>query len=99
VSLAVFPEGTRSTTRAMGPFHGAAFRLAMQCSVPLVPVCLTGTEKTPPKGTLKLSPSHIKIHRMEPLTPEEFQGMTPFKLKNLVRGIIAEETARMEACA
>ena len=71
----------------------------MQCGVPLVPVCLTGTEKTPRKGTLKLLPSHIKIRRLEPLRPEEFQGMGPFKLKSMVHDIIAAETARMEACA
>lgn len=99
VSLAVFPEGTRSMSGVMGPFHGAGFRLAMQCGVPLVPVCLTGTEKTPRKGTLKLLPSHIKIHRLDPVRPEEFQGMGAFKLKSMVHGIIAAETARMEACA
>ena len=99
VSLAVFPEGTRSTTRAMGPFHSTAFRLALRCGVPLVPVCLSGTEIVMGKGSLKLSPGQVGIHRMNSLPPEEFQNMSPFKLKNRVQEIIAEELSRMEACA
>ena len=99
VSLAVFPEGTRSTTQAMGTFHSTAFRLALRCGVPLVPVCLSGTEIVMGKGSLKLSPGRVGIHRMESLQPEEFQGMSPFKLKNRVQEIIAEELSRMEVCA
>ena len=95
--MVMFPEGTRSASRTMGQFHGAAFRLALQCGAPLVPVCLTGNENIPRKGSLKLVPGHIRVRRLDPPRPEEVLGMTPFKLKNRVRAIIAEETARMEA--
>ena len=98
VSLAVFPEGTRSTTRVMGPFHSTAFRLALRCRVPLVPVCLSGTERVMGKGSLKLSPGRVGIHRMGSLQPEEFLNMSPFKLKNHVQEIIAEELSKMEGC-
>ncbi len=99
ISLVVFPEGTRSASRKMGPFHGAAFRLAQQCRTPLVPVCLTGNESIPRKGSLKLSPGRIRIRQLRALQPEAFEGMSPFALKKRVHGIIAEETARMEGCA
>lgn len=96
VSLAVFPEGTRSASGVMGPFHGAAFRLAQRCGIPLVPVCITGNEYIPRKGSLKLLPGRIRIHQMEPLVPTDFGKMTPFALKKRVHDIIAGETARME---
>lgn len=99
VSLVVFPEGTRSASRAMGQFHGAAFRLALQSGVPVVPVCLTGTENIPRKGSPMLSPGHIRIRMLPPVRPQEFQDQGPFKLKNHVRSVIAEECDRMEGIA
>lgn len=98
-SLVVFPEGTRSQTRVMGSFHSTAFRLALRCGVPLVPVCLSGAEMVIKKGSLKLSHGEVKIHLMESMKPEEFQGMNSFKLKTRVQEIMAEELIQMEVCA
>ena len=52
VSIIFFPEGTRSASRTMGNFHGAAFRLALESKAAVVPLCISGNEDIPPKGSL-----------------------------------------------
>ncbi len=99
VCIVAFPEGTRSLTREMGPFHGSLFRLALQTGAPIVPVCLAGAEKVMPKGSPFLFPGLIRMRTLEPIGPETYEGMTPFKLKNLVRDRIAAELDEMEPAA
>lgn len=96
VSIAAFPEGTRASDREMGSFHGALFRLALETGAPVVPVCLSGTEKAPPKGSLVLHPVTIRVRTLEPIMKEAYQNLTPFKFKNMVRQTIAQELDRME---
>jgi len=99
VSIAAFPEGTRSQDRTMGQFHGAIFRVAMEARSPIVPLCITGNENIPPVGSAFLRPGVIKIHRLKPLLWEEYGALSPFKLKNYVRQIIVDEVAAMERFA
>ena len=99
VSIVVFPEGTRSRDKAVGPFHGAIFRVALKTKIPIVPLCITGNETIPPIGSIFLRPGTVKIHRLKPLLWEEYGAMGPFKLKNHVRGMIMDEVAAMERYA
>lgn len=96
VSIAAFPEGTRSGSRMMGPFHGLVFRLALQTGAPIVPVCLAGNEHIPHKGTLMLNPGIIKIRVLPALTQNDYQGFSPFKLKQVIHHRIRAELKRME---
>ena len=96
VSIVTFPEGTRSAGKAMGQFHGSIFRIALQAKFPIVPVCITGNEKIPLKGLLRLRPGNIKVHKLSELKWEEYKDLKPFKLKNMVRDIMAAEIALME---
>jgi len=96
VSIAAFPEGTRSADGSLGQFHGSIFRVALQTGYPVVPVCITGNEKIPARGTLLLRPGTIKIHKLSPITYNEYRGFTPYKLKNMVRQLIADEIEAME---
>jgi len=84
-SVIAFPEGTRSGSRALGQFHGAAFRLAQHCSVSVVPIAIAGNEKIPPRGSALLRPGRITVTRLPPITPAEYAGMSPYQLKNLAR--------------
>jgi 1-acyl-sn-glycerol-3-phosphate acyltransferase len=43
--LAMFPEGTRSRTGALGTAQGGAALLALKTGVPIVPVALAGTQR------------------------------------------------------
>ena len=96
VSIIAFPEGTRSGGYVMGPFHGTIFRLALQSRVPIVPLCISGNERTPPRGTMLLYPGLIRVRRLPALTWDDYHELTPFQLKNRVRDLIAAELDRME---
>ena len=96
VSIAAFPEGTRSGSRVMGPFHSAVFRLALRTGVPIVPLCISGNERIPPRGSGWLSPGIIRVRRLAAIRAEAYADLNPFQLKNRVRTMIAEEVDRME---
>ena len=96
VSVVFFPEGTRSTDYSMGQFHGSAFRLALASRAPIVPLCISGSEHTPPKGSPLLRPGTVTVRRLPAITWDQYKDMTPFALKNRVWNIIDQELARME---
>ncbi len=45
VSIGVYPEGTRSKTCELLPFHNGVFKIAQKAEVPVVVMSITGTEK------------------------------------------------------
>lgn len=45
VSIAVYPEGTRSKKAVLLPFHNGVFKIAQKANVPVVILTLQGTEK------------------------------------------------------
>lgn len=85
VSIAAFPEGTRSGNRTMGNFHGALFRVALENAIPIVPLCIMGNENKPLRGSWIMSAGQVHVHALEAITCEEYKGMSPFKLKKYVR--------------
>jgi 1-acyl-sn-glycerol-3-phosphate acyltransferase len=97
VSIVFFPEGTRSTSGKLGSFHGSAFRLALQSKAAIVPLCITGSETIPPKGSPLLHPGIIKIRRLPAIEWDEYKHLTAFALKNRVWKIIDNELSTMES--
>ena len=97
VSIIFFPEGTRSTSRKMGSFHSSAFRLALESKAAIVPLCISGSENVPPKGSPLLRPGIIKIRRLPAITWDEYKDLTAFALKNRVWKIMDHELSVMES--
>ncbi len=98
-SIVVFPEGTRSGSRQVGPFHGTMFRLALELRVPLVPVCIVGNERTPAKGSWILEPATVRMRCLPEMPWADYGAMTPYQLKTHVRRLIQDEVDRMGATA
>lgn len=96
VSIIAFPEGTRSVSRIMGHFHGSIFRVALMSRCPIVPICISGNENKPCRGSLVLHQGTIRMHKLPALTWEKYKNLNSFKLKNKVQDIIAQELAAME---
>ena len=97
VSIIFFPEGTRSASRTMGSFHGAAFRLALDSKAAVVPLCITGNENIPPKGSLLLRPGTIRVRRLPAVTWDEYKDLNAFAFKNRVWHMIDQELSVMES--
>ncbi len=96
VSIIFFPEGTRSAGREMGHFHGAAFKLALQARAPIVPLCISGNENIPPRGSFLLDPGTIRVRRLPAIPWSDYKDLNAFLLKNRVREIIGKELDLME---
>lgn len=92
-SVIAFPEGTRSGNKEMGQFHGSAFRLAQQNGVKIVPLVLAGNRNMPPRGSALLRPGRVVVSKLPAITPEQYAGMTPFRLKNMARDLIQQHLA------
>jgi len=58
-SLLIFPEGRRSRTSALLPFHGGPAILATQQPVPVLPVYIEGAANILPPGTNRSQPASV----------------------------------------
>ena len=99
VSIIFFPEGTRSGDRKMGHFHSAAFRLFLESKVPIIPLCLSGNEEVPRKGSLLLRKSIVRVRTLPPIRWEDHKDLSSFAIKNMVRDKIEQELVTMEGAA
>lgn len=73
-SLIVFPEGHRSRDGRMQRFHSGAFEFAARHGLPVVPVCLKGTERFFPMDHPSVHAAHVEIKVLDPVDPAAFQG-------------------------
>jgi len=64
MSVAVFPEGTRSRDGRLQAFKRGSFVLAQDAGVPVVPVTLLGVKAIVPHGLVRLRPGRVvlRIH-------------------------------------
>ena len=73
ISLAIFPEGTRTRTGLVGPFHVGFFRLAIRLGCPIVPVSIVGAYEFSRKGSWLMRPSTIVVQLHDTI---ETRGLT-----------------------
>lgn len=66
VSMAFFPEGTRSEDGRLKPFKTGAFRLADQENVPIQPLVIQGTKELVRKGSRAPQRSHVRVRILPP---------------------------------
>ncbi|MEV4420324.1 HAD-IB family hydrolase [Patulibacter sp. NPDC049589] len=79
LSIVLSPEGTRSTTRRLGPFKKGAFHMAMQAGVPIVPIVLrnAGELQWRGDGFIRRGTVDVKVLPPQPSTdwtPESIDG-------------------------
>jgi 1-acyl-sn-glycerol-3-phosphate acyltransferase len=61
LSLAVYPEGTRSPDGRLKPFKKGTFALAIESGVPIVPVSISGAQHLMRKGEWTMRPGEIVV--------------------------------------
>jgi 1-acyl-sn-glycerol-3-phosphate acyltransferase len=73
--ILIFPEGTRTVDDEIGPFHAAAFGLAILCQRPIVPLAVFCSEPVLKRGTpwylIPPRPVTLKFTPLPPAHPLE----------------------------
>ena len=93
-SILVYPEGTRSTTGALGPFRSGIGLLAVELGAPVVPIGVTGTYEAFPKGSNRPRRSAITV-RFGPalsVSPSAGGAETVARLETAVRALLRHNT-------
>jgi len=67
-SLIVWPEGHRSKDGRLRRFRNGAFHLAVRAGRPIVPVCISGTDRLLPPGRRLLVPSRVTVTLLAPIS-------------------------------
>lgn len=92
-----FPEGHRSRTGKLQPFHSGAFRLAQETGVPIVPLCITGTDTMLPPGHSFLHPATVRLKALEPINPTAYPGRKGLaEMRREVRKRMAQTIEEMQ---
>jgi len=74
VSIAIFPEGTRSKTGEMGRFNPGAFDLALRNEVEVLPIVLHGTRTIIKPGSWLWNwKNRVTLQILDPITVEQLQ--------------------------
>ena len=77
-SIAIYPEGTRSKTGELLPFHAGSFKIAQKAGVPLVIAAIRGSEQV--KENFPLHRTHVVLEILETLPAETVKSMTTQEL-------------------
>jgi 1-acyl-sn-glycerol-3-phosphate acyltransferase len=73
VSVMIFPEGTRSSSGALGEFKDGAFRLAIDTRTPVLPLAVRGTRPALRKHDWRFGVSDADLYVLDPI---DTAGMT-----------------------
>ena len=71
-SVAIFPEGTRTSDGNLLPFKKGAAIFAINSDIPVVPVAISGTYRWSKKKLFDISQSVINFEFGEPITTENY---------------------------
>ena len=97
-AILVFPEGHRSSDGKVQRFYSGPFRLAIETGVPILPLCITGTDVLLPPNRWWMMPATVCLSALPPVDPREFIGdgeTAHINLRKHVRKIIAEHVEKM----
>ena len=90
VSIGVFPEGYIMPDRKLHRFRSGVFKIATKTRVPIVVCTITNTHHII-KNLLHLKPTHIDLHLLKVITPEEYADKTTVEIADEVYHMMAED--------
>lgn len=97
MSIAMFPEGTRSRDGRIAAFKPATFLPAIDAGVPVVPVALEGTGSILPPGGFRVRPGTIRVIVGHPVPTTGLERGDRRRLAEEVRRRILEMCRPMES--
>ncbi|MDH4047752.1 MAG: HAD-IB family hydrolase [Gammaproteobacteria bacterium] len=76
LSVAIAPEGTRSSGDRLGEFKKGPFHIAMQAGVPVVPIVIHNASDVLPKGNFFIRPTRVVVDVLAPVSTEDWKPET-----------------------
>ena len=95
LSVMIFPEGTRTPDGELLPFKDGAFRLAIENSVPILPIVVAGTRRAMAKHTFQFQKTRAICRVLEPIETAELTLADLQLLKQRTRDAIAAAKVRL----
>jgi 1-acyl-sn-glycerol-3-phosphate acyltransferase len=89
-SIGVFPEGYIKPDRKLHHFRSGVFKIATKTNVPIVVCTITNTNHMI-RNFKKLKPTHIDLHLVKVIQPEEYEGMTTVELGEQIYQMMAQD--------
>ncbi len=98
-SLLIFPEGGRSRTGELMPFHGGPAILSLAQNVPVLPMYIKGASDILPPGTRYSQPAPVVVRVGRPITfPEGTHiGEAKHMMEEAVRALARDSGERIAA--
>lgn len=91
VSVAIFPEGTRSKDGQIHRFKAGAFELARQVEVAILPVVLEGTERLVKKNRAFRWRNTITVKVLDPIPVEQVKQSEAKQLAESLQELMQQE--------
>ena len=92
VSIGVYPEGTRSKTGVLLPFHDGVFRIAKKAGTPVAVMSINGTEQIHKNVFRRHSDVYLDIVRVIPA--DEVEKGTTHTISAEVRAVLLNDINR-----
>jgi 1-acyl-sn-glycerol-3-phosphate acyltransferase len=97
-SVLLFPQGHRSRNGRIGRFYSGAFKMAVRFGVPIVPICITGTDQLLPPGRRWVAPAEVQLECLDAIDPKAFQHeLGHVELRKYVKKLMGACLARNQA--
>ena len=93
-SIAVYPEGTRSKSNQLLPFHAGSFKIAQKANCPLVICSVWGVEKL--KFWKYISGNDVYLRILDVVPAEKVKQMSTGELSDYSRSLIEESLKEVE---
>lgn len=87
MSMAIFPEGTRTGDGQIGKFKKGAFLLAQDLQIPILPVTINGTFQVMSRHAILPSWHRTGITIHTPIEPQKSEGLTEAETNAMIRQI------------
>lgn len=96
-TILFFPEGHRSRDGRLKKFYSGAFKMSIKAHVPIIPLCITGSDRFFPPGRGWFEPGLIKMKILDPVYPQDFASLLPHcEMKKMVQTLMAETIESMK---
>lgn len=89
ISLAAFPEGTRSVDGRLLPFRRGTMKIGQRTGLAFVPFTIDGSIAVHKRGIRRVRPGQVRLRFMEPVPPDEVASLDPTALQERLRSMIS----------